>query len=63
MTGFICFLLLAAGILMLLGLTPDIITRDLMKMMAPRHSLRDKVKIAQGKKKSRKIAAALHCQL
>lgn len=52
-------LLLIAAIVLLLGLTPERITDDIMHLISPKQTLRDKVKIAQGKKKSRKIAAEL----
>lgn len=52
-------LLLIAAIVLLLGLTPERITDDLMRLIAPKQTLRDKVKVAHGKKKSKKIAAEL----
>lgn len=52
-------LLLIAAIVLLLGLTPERITDDIMHLIAPKQTLRDKVKIAHGKKKSRKIVAEL----
>ena len=51
------FLLLCAAIVFLLGLTPERITDDLMKFISPNQTLRDKVLIAKGKKKSRKLTA------
>mgnify|MGYP000901787170 CR=1 FL=1 len=51
--------LLIVGIVLLLGLTPENITGDIMRMIAPKKTLRSKVKIAQGKKNSRRIAAEL----
>ena len=51
------FLLLCAAIVFLLGLTPERITDDLMKFISPKQTLRDKVLIAKGKKKSRKLTA------
>ncbi len=53
-------LLLIAAVVLLFGLTPDRITDDFMKLVVPKQSLRDKVKIAQGRKKSRKLAAELN---
>lgn len=53
-------LLCIAAIILLFGLTPDRIANDFMKLVASKPSLRDKVKIAQGKKKSRKLAAELN---
>ena len=37
-------------LVLLLGLTPESITNDLMKFVAPKQTLRDKVLIAKGKK-------------
>lgn len=55
----IASLLLITAIVLLFGLTPERITDDMMKIISPKQTLRDKVKIAQGKKKSRKISAEL----
>lgn len=52
-------LLIIAAVVLLLDLTPERITDDIMRIIAPNQTLRDKVKIAQGKKKSRKIAYEL----
>lgn len=51
----LCFLLLCAGIVLLLGITPEVITDDMMRLISPKQTLRDKVLIAQGRKKSRRI--------
>lgn len=51
----LCFLLLCTGIVLLLGLTPEVITDDMMRLISPKQTLRDKVLIAQGRKKSRRI--------
>ncbi len=51
----VCFILLTCGIILLLGLTPETITDDLMRLFVPDQPLRDKVLIAQGRKKSRRI--------
>lgn len=51
----LCFLLIVIGIVLLLGLTPEVITNDLMKFISPKQTLRDKVLISQGRKKSRKL--------
>ena len=53
------FLLLCAAIVILLGLTPESVTDDLMKFISPKQTLRDKVLIAKGKKKSRKLTAEI----
>lgn len=52
-------LLLIAAIVLLLDLTPERVTEDLLKIISPKQTLRDKVRISQGKKKSRKISAEL----
>ena len=52
-------LLLIAAIVILFGLTPERITDDITKLISPKQTLRDMVKIAQGKKKSRKLSAEL----
>lgn len=49
------FLLFCGAVIILLGLTPESITDDLMKFISPKQTLRDKVLIAKGKKKSRKL--------
>lgn len=51
----IVFLLLAAGIILVFGLTPDDVTNDVMRMLSPKKTLREKVLLAQGRKKSRKL--------
>ena len=53
------FLLLCGAIVLLLGLTPESITDDLMKLISPKQTLRDKVLIAKGKKKSRKLTTEI----
>lgn len=55
----ICFLLLAVGAVLLLKLTPERITGDLMRFISPKQTLRDKVLTRKGKKKSRKITVEL----
>lgn len=55
----ICFLLLAVGAVLLLKLTPERITGDLMRFVSPKQTLRDKVLTREGKKKSRKITVEL----
>lgn len=51
----LAFLLAAAGIVLILGLTPQVITDDMMKLVSPKKTLRDKSLIAKGKKKSHRI--------
>lgn len=55
----ICFILLAVGAVLLLKLTPERITGDLMRLVSPKQTLRDKVLTRKGKKKSRKITVEL----
>lgn len=55
----ICFLLLAVGAVLLLKLTPERITGDLMRFVSPKQTLRDEVLTRKGKKKSRKITVEL----
>lgn len=55
----ICFLLLAVGAVLLLKLTPERITGDLMRFVSPKQTLRDKVLTRKGMKKSRKITVEL----
>ena len=49
------FLLVSAGIVILLGITPEVVTNDMMKFISPKQTLRDKAQIAKGRKKSRRI--------
>lgn len=51
----LCFFFLVAAAVLLLQLTPETITDDFMRVVAPEQTLRDKVLIAKGKKKSRRI--------
>ena len=53
------FLLLCGATVILLELTPERITNDLMKFISPQQTLRDKVLIAKGKKKSKKLTAEI----
>ena len=56
----ICFLLLAVGVIFLLGLTPEMITDDLMRFVSPKQTLREQILTVKGKKKSRKLTLELH---
>ena len=56
----LCFLLITVGAILLLGLTPEKISEDLMRFAAPEQTLRDKVLTANGKKKTRKLTASLN---
>ena len=49
------FLLMSAGVVILLGITPEVVTDDMMKFISPKQTLRDKAQIAKGRKKSRRI--------
>lgn len=56
----ICFIVAIIGIALLLKLTPDAITDDIMRISTPEPSLREKVLIAKGRKKSRKLTVELN---
>ncbi|MBR6426716.1 MAG: hypothetical protein IKS28_02700, partial [Clostridia bacterium] len=49
------FLLLAAGTVILLGITPETVTDDMMRFISPKQTMRDKAQIAKGRKKSRRM--------
>lgn len=55
----ICFVLLSIGAFLPLGLTPESITDDIMRLFASEQTLRDKVLIAKNKKKSHRITKML----
>ena len=55
----VCFLALTVGIVLVLGLTPEQLTRDLAGLFQRRKSLREQSLNARGKKKSRCIAVAM----
>ena len=50
------FVLLIVAIAVLLGLSPERITDDFSRILTPKQTLRDRARIAQGKKKSRKLS-------
>ena len=56
----LCFAVAVVGIVLLLKLTPDQITNDMMRLSLPEQSLREKVLLAKGKKKSRKLTVELN---
>ena len=56
----LCFIISVIGIALLLGLTPDRVTEDIIRFSEPKQSLREKVLIAKGKKKSRNLTAELY---
>lgn len=56
----ICFLLITIGTILILHLTPEKITNDLMRFVSPKQTLRDKVLTVKGKKKSRKLTVELN---
>lgn len=49
------FLIMTTGIVILLEITPESVTDDVMRIVSPKQTLKDKVLIAQGKKKTRRI--------
>lgn len=53
------FLLITAGIVLLLDLNPERITNDIMRLVSPKQPILDKVLISQGRKKSRRLSEAL----
>ena len=55
----VCFLALTVGIVLVLGLTPEQLTRDLAGLFQRRKSLREQSLNARGKKKSRRITVAM----
>ena len=52
-------IILSAAVILLLGLTPERITADIMKIISPKQTLRDKARAAQRKKKINRISAEL----
>lgn len=55
----LAILLIVLGVAMILKLTPEQVTDDLMRLVSPEQTLRDKARIAQGKKKTRKLSEEL----
>ena len=49
------FLLSAAGVVLLLGITPETVTDDMMRLISPEPTLRDRAQTAKGRKRSRRI--------
>lgn len=49
------FLIMTTGIVILLEITSESVTDDVMRLVSPKQTLKDKVLIAQGKKKTRRI--------
>lgn len=56
----LCFLLIAIGSVLILGLTPERVSDDLMRFASLETTLREKVLTAKGKKKSSKLTASLN---
>ncbi len=56
----LCFLVSVVGIFLVLKLTPERITDDLMRLSMPDLTLREQVLIAKGKKKSRRLTVELN---
>ena len=56
----LCFLLISIGSVLILGLTPERVSDDLMRFASPETTLREKVLTAKGKKKSSKLTASLN---
>ena len=55
-----CLIIAIIGIVLLLGLTPDRVTNDILRLSSPRQTLREKILSAKGKKKSRKLTVELN---
>ena len=55
----ISFLLLCAGIVLLLRITPEEITGDLLRLISPQASLKETVMAARGKKKTDRLAQSI----
>ncbi len=49
------FLIMTIGIVVLLEITPESVTDDVMRIVSPKQTLKDKALIARGKKKTRRI--------
>ena len=54
------FLLSVIATAVLLGLTPETITEDIMRFASPKQTLREKVLVSKGKKRSRKLTVELN---
>ena len=52
-------LMMSAGIIILLGITPEVITQDIMSLMSRERSLKYKVAQAQGKIKQNRLQRAI----
>lgn len=55
----ICFVLVCVGIAFILDLTPENIADDMMQLVVPKQTLKDKVSISHGKKKTRRITTEI----
>lgn len=51
----ICFILICVGIAFILELTPENVADDMMRLVVPKQTLKDKANILHGKKKTRRI--------
>lgn len=58
--SFLASALVIIAIVLLLDLTPERVTDDILKIIAPKDNLKTKIRIAQGKKKSRQISKELN---
>ena len=56
----VCFLLMVIATALLLGLTPEVITEDIMRFASPKKTLREKMLTAKGKRRSRKLTIELN---
>lgn len=55
----LAIVLISAGIILLLDLRPERVAEDIIKMVSPAHSLRDRILIARGRKKTKIFVAEL----
>ena len=56
---FLCFVLIAVGVILAFGLTPEGLTNDLSHIFNKKKSLRDRSLTARGKKKTRKLVVEI----
>ena len=60
MIPFLASILIIVAIILLLDLSPERVTSDILKITSPKQSLNDRVNIAKGKKKSLKITETIN---
>lgn len=55
----ISFLLSAVGVAVVLGLTPENVAEDMMRLVSPEQTLRERVRIAKGRRRLRRLTVEL----